>query len=273
LLDPAAANFRPAGCRSAHDVLRFCHEAAVEAMFAVTDLLEGDPGHSAKEFRTEVPLNLLVLDLGGGMQLENPDARAVTPAHVVSRPFRALWRGVTHPQVSWTRDMPATLTDMASVMAGWLTSQSQGVRALGEKSYLLVADQYMNLNARLAYHFTLVDACLSDNPLNNYISFRFAGGGATWRRRNLRASFVESCLTQSGFTADRRGDIVNAWLKKAPSDETEQKLDLLGRLMACTGHLDMYMASTELMRWYVRQFLAGNYSFRSPENQRETARL
>ena len=37
------------------------------------------------------------------------------------------------------------------------------MRALGDRSYLLVADEYINLNSRLAYHFTLVDACLSQS--------------------------------------------------------------------------------------------------------------
>ena len=58
--------------------------------------------------------------------------------------------------------MPVSFSDFASVITGSLASQSSEVRALGERSYLLVADEYMNLNSRLAYHFSLVDACLSD---------------------------------------------------------------------------------------------------------------
>jgi pyruvate,water dikinase len=127
---------------------------------------------------------------------------------------------------------------------------------------LLVADEYMNLNSRLAYHFTLVDACVSDVEGRNYISFRFAGGGATWWRRNLRACFIEACLSHYGFLVDRRGDVLNAWFKKATAEQTIAKLDILGRLMACTSQLDMYMTSHDTMKWYVRQFLEGNYAFR-----------
>ncbi len=39
--------------------------------------------------------------------------------------------------------------------------------------------------------------------------------------------------------------------------------------MACTGQLDMYMTSPQVMKWYLRQFLEGNYSFRLPEDARE----
>lgn len=262
LLDPSAFNFRPGGCKSTHDVLRFCHEKAVEAMFAMQDSeLEHGP-HRSKKLMTPVPVNFYVLDLGGGLTLDNPDAPEVQPSQIVSRPFRGLWKGISHPGVRWTREMPASFSDLASVMVGSLSSHSSAVRALGERSYLLVADEYMNLNSRLAYHFSLVDACLSDIPGNNYISFRFAGGGATRQRRNLRACFIDGCLTHYGFVVDRRGDLINAWFKKAPAEETEAKLDILGRLMACSSQLDMYMTSHDVMKWYVQQFVEGNYGFR-----------
>jgi pyruvate,water dikinase len=266
LLDPAGSEFRPSGCKSAHDVLRFCHEKAIEAMFALSDveLERGTP--SSKKLVTDTPMNVRVLDLGRGVVAEKAASEEVVPADIVSRPFQALWRGINHPGVTWKREMPASLGDLASVMASALTEQTGAVRALGESSYLLVADEYMNLNSRLAYHFTLVDACVSETPGNNYVSFRFAGGGAAAYRRDLRARFIESCLTHYGFTVDRRGDLVNAWYKKAPAEPTEANLDLLGRLMASTSQLDMYMTSEAVMLWYVQQFLEGNYRF-----QRETA--
>lgn len=265
LLDPTSNNFRPAGCKSTHDVLRYCHERSVEAMFEVNDVVMEQMRRGSRPIKTEVPLNLHVLDLGGGLALDDPDAKDVTPSQIVCRPFQSLWRGVRHPGVSWRREMPASLGDVASVMASSFTPQNQTMRGLGLKSYLLVADEYMNLNSRLAYHFTLVDACLADNASRNYVSFRFAGGGATRYRRNLRACFVEACLKHHGFLVDRRGDLVNAWLKKAPREETDAALDIVGRLLACTSQLDMYMTNRDAMSWYVDQFIAGNYSFRQME--------
>ena len=269
LLDPASFNFRPSGCKSAHDVLRFCHEKAIEAMFAVNDREIDHGSQFAKKLLTPAPINLHVLDLGGGLAAEALAASEVRPTDIVSRPFQALWRGVTHPGVTWTRQIPASFGDIASVMATSLTSSPGPTRALGEKSYLLVADEYMNLNSRLAYHFTLVDACVSEIPGNNYISFRFAGGGATRYRRNLRACFIEGCLAHYGFRVDRRGDLINAWFKKAPAEQTESNLDMLGRLMACCSQLDMYMTSNAVVTWYVQQFLEGNYAFQSHDELAE----
>lgn len=269
LVDPTAGNFRASGCKSTHDVLRFCHEKAVETMFAINDL-ERDRGPSVtKHLQTEVPVNIWVLDLGGGIAEDSQKARKITPEQILSRPFRALWKGLSHPAVTWQRTMPASLGDLASVMAGSLSSRQTATRALGEESYLLVADEYMNLNSRLAYHFSLVDCCLSDTPGHNYISFRFAGGGATRLRRNLRACFIQECLSHFGFRADRRGDLVNAWLKKVRAEEIEAGLDILGRLMASSSQLDMYMTSPDVMKWYVKQFIQGNYTFGAPDSPPE----
>jgi len=33
--------------------------------------------------------------------------------------------------------------------------------------------------------------------------------------------------------------------------------------LACSSQLDMYMSSHDAMKWYTREFLAGNYSFRT----------
>jgi len=264
LLDPAAPGFRPSGCASAHDILRYCHEKAIGAMFEINDLELKHGEHCSRKLKTPLPLNILVLDLGGGIDAGCRAGAYVLPEQIISRPFQAMWKGIGHPDVTWTREMPASIGDLASVLANALTPNHDAMRPLGEESYLLVADEYMNLNCRLAYHYSLVDACVSDTPGNNYISFRFEGGGATRQRRSLRACFLETCLTRHGFRVDRRTDLVNAWFRKAPADQTAERLDILGRLMACSSQLDMYMTGTEAMNWFVEQFLRGNYAFRPP---------
>jgi pyruvate, water dikinase len=261
LVDPSAYGFRPSACKSTHDVLRFCHEKSVEAMFTANDYEMEQAGYGARKIKTDVPMNLCVLDLGGGVEELEPTATTVDPQQVISRPFQSLWKGITHPGVSWRRDIPASFSDVASVMAQSFTPGAYDMRALGMKSYLLLASEYMNLNSRLAYHFTLVDACLCEDEIRNYISFRFAGGGATRFRRNLRAQFLARCLSHYGFLVHRRGDLVNAWLRNVPESDADYALNIMGRLIACTSQLDMYMANPETMNWFADQFLAENYSF------------
>jgi hypothetical protein len=68
---------------------------------------------------------------------------------------------------------------------------------------------------------------------------------------------------------DRRGDLVNAWFKRAPAEDTEMNLDILGRLLACSSQLDLYMSSHDAMKWYTNQFLLGNYSFHLEGSERK----
>ncbi len=267
LVDPASHQFRPGACKSVHDLLRFCHETSVDAMFAVNDTEMQEIGHGAREIKTKVPLNLYVLDLGGGLDPDAGETKQIDPERIQSKPFRSLWRGATHPGVSWRRELPAQIGDVASLLASSFTPKGAVRREVGQKSYLLVADEYMNFNSRLAFHFNLVDACLCDDPVKNYVSFRFAGGGATRYRRNLRAIFVEDCLKHYGFIVHRRGDLLNAWLRKGPYEIIDHALDILGRLLACTSQLDMYMSNRETMRWFVEQFLTGNYEFKEPSGE------
>lgn len=265
LLHPTAGGFHPEGCKSLHDVLRYCHERAVESMFSAHDALSGSRPKQCHRLSSHLPINVLVLDLGGAIAETTPPAAPITSEQIRCRPFQAIWKGFTHPEVQWTRDMPISFADMTSVLAGSLSTGNYLTRALGEQSYLMVAPEYFNLNARLAYHFTLIDACLSDLPSNNHVSFRFAGGGASRGRRNLRAIFIDACLTHYGFHVDRRGDLVNAWLKNIEAQDLAEHLDILGRLTATTSQLDMYMTSREAMEWYVAQFIQGNYRFTYPD--------
>ncbi len=263
LLNPAALNFRQGGCRSVHDVLRFCHEKAIGAMFEVNDFVARAGPDAVKKLDTPIPVNFFVLDLGGGVSDEGRARRDIQPETILSAPFQAFWRGVSNPNVAWRREAPPSLDGLASVIAGSFSSQAGPQRGLGEQSYLMIAPAYMNLNSRLAYHFSLIDASLTTVANNNHVAFRFAGGGATQWRRNLRAAFLDAVLTRHGFQVDRRGDLINAWLKKASFGETSEKLDLLGRLMACASQLDMYMTSEEVMRAHVDAFMNGDYAFRS----------
>jgi pyruvate,water dikinase len=108
---------------------------------AVRSSAKGEGGERSCAGQYISLLNVLVLDLGGGLAPEIADKRSVTPPQIVSRPFQALWSGITHPGVSWTRQMPSSFSDLASVLGSALGPQ-EGMRPLGEKSYLLVAGEY-----------------------------------------------------------------------------------------------------------------------------------
>ncbi|MFH0901607.1 MAG: PEP/pyruvate-binding domain-containing protein [Pseudomonadota bacterium] len=261
LLDPKAWSFRASSCRSLHDVVRFAHERAIQAMFQVGDSEVEVRSPSIKLLDSELPLVFYVLDLGGGIAPEARNAKRVRPDDICSIPFRALWRGMSHPGIAWTGREYVSISGFASVLAHAITNPVDEGRELGSTSYVAIADNYVNFNSRIAYHYAMVDACIGDTPNASFVNFRFKGGAADPLRKNLRARFLQECLLRHGFSVDVRHDLVNAWLRKYPREEMEHRLDIVGRLMACSRQLDMFMASQDAMRWFVGEFMRGNYRF------------
>jgi pyruvate,water dikinase len=258
LVDPLAASFRPRSCRSIHDVVRFVHEKGVGTMFDLGDRQSKHFGKSAAVLQSEVPLNLLVLDLGGGISSSARETNVIKPADVISLPFQALWRGVTSPGIKWTGRTRISAAGFASVIASSLAQGGGPARGLGSNNYLMVGNDYVCLNARLAYHFTMIDAMVSDAAENNYVNFRFRGGGAGADRRSLRAQFLANVLLRSSFGVNRQGDLVTAWMRRYPRDASEQGLSLIGKLMGCARQLDMILNSSNDVREYVEKFLQGD---------------
>jgi pyruvate,water dikinase len=258
LTDPLSGSFRANNCRSVHDIIRFSHEKAVAAVFDVGDEAVRR-GQKAVQLDSEVPLRLTIMDLGGAFPKSDTVLRSLTPEQINSPPFHALWRGVSDSRVSWAGRTQVSLSGFASVMAKSMSDPYGAIRRLGDRNYLIVSPQYLNLNARLAYHFAMVDAFVSDVPENNHVNFRFRGGGAGTERKDLRARFLAEVLLNSEFGVDRRGDLVTAWLRHRPKNESEEGLALLGRLMACARQLDMLMKNEAALRYFVERFLEGNY--------------
>ncbi len=257
LTDPVSLSFRPSRCRSLHDIIRFCHEKAVAALFDTSDRHMTGHGRRALRLKTKVPLPFEVLDLGGSIDPESCPGGSVSPDVIRSRPFQALWRGMTTPGVSWAGRSAVSLRGFASVVLARQTGV--GPRVLGDRNYLLISPDYLNLNARLAYHLAMIDAWVEETPENNFVNFRFRGGGASAERRDLRARFLGQVLLRSGFGVDRRGELVTAWLRRYSGKLSEDGLALLGRLMGCARQLDMLMDGDAAVTHYVERFLCHDY--------------
>ena len=258
LTNPMSSSFRASACRSLHDVVRYAHERAVAAMFDLGGEVERRGERRLYRLEGALPVELEILDLGGAIPGPGTDRRAVRPEEIASGPFQALWRGMTLPGVSWAGRTQVGVSGFLSVMATAMTGP-EAERGLGAPNYVMVAPDYVNLNARLAYHFAMVDAFVSPVPENNFVNFRFRGGGAAPERRDLRARFLAEALLRAGFAVDRRGDLVTAWLRRYPSPASDDGLVTLGALMGCARQLDMLIADEAEVRRYVDRFAAGDY--------------
>ncbi len=249
LTDPQAPEFSPEGCRSLHDVVRFCHEKGVAEMFFLAG--SGRGLSKARPLDTELPLDFLVLDLDGGVDWERAGRRIPEEA-VLSAPLRALWQGLTHPDVVWNkglRHMDWERFDQTAAGVGSLSDRSLS-------SYGVVAADYCHAMIRFGYHFAVVDALCGPRPEANYAAFRFKGGGADFGRRLLRLEFLREVLARLGFECHTRGDLIEARLARRDADELGRAVRLLGLLLGLTRLMDMAMENSAQAQSLAEEFLA-----------------
>jgi pyruvate, water dikinase len=269
LRDRLASGYSPSKCKTLHDIIRFCHQATVEAMFALGDraLRRGD---RLRRLVSEVPIDCRLLDLGGGLR-PGVGPGDVTIDDVACVPMRALWRGMTDPRLHWTTARPVSLKGFMSAVVNYNFDQDQRMRSMGEPSYAFVSDTYLNLNSRIGYHFSTVDARIGEAVESNYASFRFVGGSTGVDQRSRRAILIQRLLDARGFETDCRADLVNARLRHRPAAVIEEAVFLVGLLMGYVNHLDMALTSDSLMRSYEEAFLAGDYAFKRREHHAQEA--
>ncbi len=259
LLDPEDPDFQAGKCETLHDLTRFCHEKAMDAMFT-PDVERAVESSRVSRLNTDLPLNLFVLDLGGGLQVSGQEQ--VSEDDITSRPFKALLRGFHHPGVSWAGQVAPDLKGFISVFANTMYDMNKGERGLGGKSFAIITDSYLNFNSRLGYHFGMVDAFISEERNDNYISFQFKGGAAAVERRERRARLLKQILDEMGFKAQAKGDLVQGRLVKLSQLETEGIMEMAGLLMAFCRQLDLALSSDNVLERCLQAFKREDYSLK-----------
>ncbi len=257
LVDPKLENFTLRSCRTFHDIIRFAHEKSIEEMFRLSEREDIKKLYPVR-IRTQLPLNLHLLDLGGGLRRAG-NHRVLPPENVVSVPFLALWKGITSPGIHWAGPIGVNVKGLLSVMAQSATQSSDD---FWDRTLALISLNYLNFSSRLGYHFATVDSYCGPVQNNNYITFVFKGGAADTLRRGRRARFLGIVLEELGFEVMIKEDLVKGEFRKYPEPMTEEKLAHLGRLMGCARQLDMTLADENLVAWYAQAFLEGNYEFK-----------
>jgi pyruvate,water dikinase len=258
LVDPLIDSFTPEGCRTLHDVLRFIHEKAVmelvdRARYG-TDIVKKQ---AAVKLDLPIPAGIIVLDIGGAF-LHAGKAGIATYDHIASLPFRAIVKGMLHPGVWDSEAVSLRVNDFISSMMRMPDLTTDRSDYVGY-NVAVVSSEYMNLNLKFGYHFTIVDCYCSDNTRNNHIYFRFAGGATDITKRSRRIQLIADILRRLGFGISANGDLVIARLTNVSADEIEGILEQLGRLLAYTRQLDAVLHDDASVERYTRKFLEGDY--------------
>ncbi len=256
LVDPDGPSFVPESCRSLHDIIRFAHEKGVQAMFGQAKegfLRKG----GAKRLRSVVPLNVFVLDVGGGID-KNAAEKEIKPDDLQSIPLLALWRGLTHKGVKWSKHDHFDWKSFDDVtLGGGVAAKNDAAFA----TYAVISKDYLNLNIRFGYHFTLLDSLCGPVPEENYILMRFAGGGGDLDGKSLRLYFISTILHRLGFATKQKGDLLDARLMRYDERTIADNLDMLGRLLGATKLMDMILQDRQMVEKAVDEFMKGRYDF------------
>ena len=259
LVDPRSPDFSPDHCRSLHDLGRLVHEFSYTEMFKISDLVSAGEGYALK-LDAPIPLDLYLIDLGGGLAGADPHADKVTPDQVASVPFQAVLRGMLHEGVRGQEPRPIHLSGLMSVMREQMLAAPNVEERFGDRSYAIISDKYLNFSSRVGYHYSVLDAYCGDTVNKNYITFSFKGGAADDVRRGRRVRAIAIVLMGLDFSVEVKGDRVDARLQKYDSPVIQEKLDLIGRLLIFTRQMDMLMTSEAGVEAVAQNFLQGNYS-------------
>ncbi|MEJ2720946.1 MAG: PEP/pyruvate-binding domain-containing protein [bacterium] len=256
LLDPDSSSFKAASCRSIHDVVRFVHEMSIRSLFGFGDKSRRGWKSKRHELKADLPVKFMLIDLDDSL----PSAKkAVTPEEIDSIPFGAFWGGMSDVRLQWTehwrREMPGV---PASFRTAVLDSK-KGPRRASDTNYAMIARNYMNLNARFAYHYAMVDAVVGAGSESNHIHFRFRGGGAGEEKKKRRVRFLEEVLRGIGFGTSCRGDMITAWFSRYPLEKSRDALEQLGRLTVCAQQLDAVMKRDSDVKIFAGKFLDEKY--------------
>jgi pyruvate,water dikinase len=257
LNDPADPGFRQENCRTFHDILRFCHEKAMETLITLHSSADiALPHERGKILAIPIPIRLRVIDLGGGAAaiIQND----FVAADILSRPFSALLRGMLN-QEAWNREpVPFGFKDLMTSITRPLVF-SHGGQYTGE-NLAIIAENYCNLSLRLGYHFNVIDAYLDDDPDDNYIYFRFVGGMAEEQKRGRRIELLARILGALHFKIERQGDLLIGKAKMLAPEHMEAILISLGELVAFTRQLDVRMVDDATVERLFSEFLSRTVS-------------
>ncbi|MCK9375281.1 MAG: PEP-utilizing enzyme [Syntrophobacterales bacterium] len=255
LVDRRSPQFRPENCRTYQDINRFANEKAIQVMFGLMDdVAQGRvPALRLLKLKTTLPLNLHLVDLGDGLASHQTP---VPPEDIISRPMRALWRGISYPGITWAGPVPVDVGGFLHVLG---QSAIRPPEKFWDKTYAIVGANYVNYACRLGYHFQSVDSYIGDVPADNYINFTFKGGAADDTRRIRRIRLIATVLERLGFNMEIFEDVIRARYRRHPAAEMEERLDLVGRLMAYVRQMDMLMKDDNISQVLAERFLEGHY--------------
>jgi pyruvate,water dikinase len=137
-----------------------------------------------------------------------------------------------------------------------------------ERNYFMISRNYCSLSQRLGFHFSTLEALVSERTPENYVSYQFKGGAADFERRIARVHFIAEILEPIGFRVEIREDHLLARVEGRGADDMLKQVEILGYLALHTRQMDMVMSNPAYVEHYrakYRRDIEGLIASREPE--------
>ena len=273
LTAPESPAFRPASCRTLHDITRFCHEKALAEMLRLGGRYGARDKTAKKLYVVGQPSQWWVVNVDDGFR---PEADLSGPfiriEDIVSEPMLAIWRGMT--AVPWHGPPAVSLRGFGAIVAQSAMNPhlDPAVRSnMAGRNCFLVTRNYCNLSVRLGYHFAHAEASFAELLTESYVNFSFQGGAADEHRRRRRVGLLADTLREIGFRVEVKGDAVSARIEKRPVPYLRERLMILGYLLIHTRQMDMVMHDEARVRKFVDKLRADILKIREAAGEDDAA--